>query len=167
MSDLMARVRKLHGSFVAAASHVQSPFLLLVRVYWGWQLAQNGWGKLHSLERVTAFFTSLNLPFPGQTAVFIATLEFVGGIFLAIGLFSRLTALVLTVDMLMAYIVADREALFSFIYDPDKFSAAAPFTVLLAALLVLIFGPGKISLDTLLERRASKGTAGPVRTAAG
>ena len=35
---------------------------------------------------------------------------------------------------------------------PDKFVAAAPFPFLLAALLVLAFGPGALSLDALIKR---------------
>ena len=39
------------------------------------------------------------------------------------------------------------------ISNPDKFTAAAPYTFLVASLLVLIFGPGRLSLDTLLAAR--------------
>jgi putative oxidoreductase len=125
---------------------------LLVRLYWGWQLIESGWGKLHNLEKVTEFFTSLHLPMPAQMAVFISCVEFFGGLFLAIGLFSRMTALVLTINMIMAYVTADREALLSFLSDPDKFSAAAPYVFLIASLIILIFGPGKFCVDYLLRR---------------
>jgi len=131
---------------------LQSPFLLLVRLYWGWQLAESGWGKLHHLDKVAEFFGTLNLPMPAQMAVAISCLEFFGGIFLAIGLLSRLTALVLTINMIMAYVTADREALLSFFSDPDKFSAAAPYVFLVASLIILIFGPGKFCMDFLLRR---------------
>ncbi len=52
------------GMFARAASFLQSPFLLVVRLYWGWQFAQTGWGKLHNLPQITQFFSSLHLPFP-------------------------------------------------------------------------------------------------------
>ena len=55
--------------------------------------------------------------------------------------------------MIVAYITGDREGLLSVFSDPDKFYAAAPYTFLIASLLVLIFGPGKFSLDTLLAKR--------------
>jgi putative oxidoreductase len=150
MKNLWTRVRQLHDRFLKLVSYLQSPFLLFVRLYWGWQLIQSGWGKLHHLPNVTEFFTSLGLPMPGQTALAISCLEFFGGIFLALGLLSRPTALVLTVNMIVAYITADREALLSIFSDPDKFYAAAPYTFLVASLIILIFGPGKIALDTLL-----------------
>lgn len=153
MSTFVLQIRRLYGWAVNASNLLQSPFLLAVRLYWGWQLIQSGWGKLHNLPKVADFFTSLGLPMPAQMAVFISCVEFFGGIFLAAGLLSRLTALVLTVNLIMAYVTADREALLSFFSDPDKFAAAAPYVFLVASLIVLIFGPGKISLDTLLLRR--------------
>jgi putative oxidoreductase len=152
MRKLILRAKNLHDKFFNLVSYAQTPFLLFVRLYWGWQLVESGWGKLHNLDKVTEFFTSLGLPMPGQTAVLISSLEFFGGILLALGLFSRVISLMLTVNLITAYITADREALSSIFSDPDKFMAAAPFTFLFASLLVLIFGPGKIAVDTLLGR---------------
>ena len=151
MKAFFFTLHRWYARFFEAVDFLQSPFLLAVRLYWGWQLIQSGWGKLHNLPKVTEFFTSLNLPMPAQMAVAISCLEFFGGIFLAIGLLSRLTALALTVNMIMAYVTADKEALHSIFSDPDKFYAAAPYTFLIASLIVLIFGPGKICVDTLLK----------------
>jgi len=153
MNTLSAQIRRMYAFAVRVAGKLQSPFLLFVRLYWGIQLAQNGWGKLHNLGRVTQFFSSLGLPAPAATATFVSSIEFIGGILLAIGLLSRFVGLVITIDMLMAYIMADREALFSFFSDPGKFYVADPYTFLFAALLILIFGPGLIALDTFLLRR--------------
>lgn len=150
MKALLSKVRSVHDAVFGLTAYLQSPLLLAIRLYWGWQLVQSGWGKLHNLERVTEFFTSLNLPAPAQTAVFISGLEFFGGILLALGLFSRIISLALTVNLIMAYITADREALFSIFSDPDKFMAAAPFTFLCVSLVVLIFGAGKLSVDRLV-----------------
>jgi putative oxidoreductase len=152
MNDLLLRLKKLYNLFFYYVAFGQSPFLLFVRLYWGYQLIQSGWGKLHHLDKVTEFFTSLNLPIPAQTAVAISCLEFFGGIFLAIGLLSRLTSLALTINLIVAYITADREALFSIFSDPDKFYAAAPYTFLVASVVVLLFGPGKFAVDILLNR---------------
>ena len=156
MKAFVLRLRRLYESFFGAVDYLRSPFLFAVRLYWGWQLVQSGWGKLHNLEKVTEFFTSLNMPMPAQMAVIISSVELFGGIFLAVGLLSRLTALVLTVNMIMAYVIADREALHSFFSDPDKFSAAAPYVFLIASLIILIFGPGKVALDTLLDKVVGK-----------
>ena len=58
--------------------------------------------------------------------------------------------------MIVAYITADREALFSVFSNPDKFTAAAPYTFLIASLVVLIFGPGKASVDSFLTGRVPR-----------
>ena len=163
MSSASSAPGSLHrccAAGLAAAVWLQPLFLLAVRLYWGWQFAVTGWGKLHSLARVTAFFASLGIPFPGLNAPFVATLEFAGGILLVLGLASRPVALLLAVDMAVAYLTADREALFAFFSDPGKFCAAAPFTFLFASLIVLLFGPGRLALDRLLPARFSGGRAG-------
>ncbi len=135
---------------VRASSSLQSVFLLAVRFYWGWQFAQAGWGKLHNISHVIQFFGSLGIPLPAANAWFVSSLELVGGILLALGFGSRLLALLCVCDMLVAYLTADREAFLSFFTAPDKFAAASPFVFLVAWLIILIFGPGRLSLDALL-----------------
>jgi putative oxidoreductase len=132
--------------------YAQSAFLLFVRLYWGWQFAQNGWGKLHHLDKITDYFASLNIPMPALNAYFVSGLEFVGGILLILGLGSRLISVPLTIDMFVAYWVADREAFTSFLSDPGKFYTADPYTFLFASLMILIFGPGMFSIDALIRR---------------
>src|SRR3984957_15509294 len=96
-----------------ASSSLASPFLLAVRLYWGWQFMQTGWGKLTDIGKVVQFFTDLGIPAPAVNAYFVSALEFGGGMLLILGIGSRLTALPLAVDMIVAYIAADREALLS------------------------------------------------------
>jgi putative oxidoreductase len=149
-------VRALYGQFAHLAAKLESPFLLLVRLYWGWQFAQTGWGKLHRLSQVGDFFASLGIPAPHIMAPAIALLEFVGGILLIAGLATRLTGLLLACNMLTAYITADRDALWSILRDPGKFYIADPFTFMFASLIVLVFGAGYFSLDYLISRRSSR-----------
>lgn len=152
MNKLLKTTKALHDQFCHYADYLQHPFLLFVRLYWGIQLMQSGWGKLHNLDKVTDFFTSLGLPAPGFTATAISSLEFFGGLLLAIGLLSRLISFVLTINMLVAYITADKEALHSIFSDPDKFTAAAPYVFLMASLIVFIFGSGIFSIDALADK---------------
>ena len=156
-SVMMQTITNLYGLLIRVANSLQSPFLLVVRLYWGWQFAQTGWGKLGDINKVINFFTSLGIPAPALNAWFVSGLELAGGILLILGLGSRLIALPLAIDMVVAYITADREALGKIFSDPDKFYAAAPYTFLFASLIVLIFGPGRISLDAMLTGKfASK-----------
>lgn len=156
MSTVQNQILRLYDGFLRFVTSLQSPFLLVVRVYWGWQLSQNGWGKLHNLPHVTEFFASLGLPAPGFTAAFVSGFEFVAGILLALGLLSRIAALGVFIDMTTAYWAGDRDSFLAFFSNPNKFAGADPFVFWFVALIILIIGPGKWSLDALLRRRMRK-----------
>ncbi|MHB8734098.1 MAG: DoxX family protein [Terriglobales bacterium] len=143
-------------AFGRTANVLQSPLLLAIRAYWGWQFIQTGWGKIHNLGHVVQFFTSLGIPLPGVNAFFVSWLELLGGLLLIVGLLSRPVALMLAIDMVVAFLAADRDALRSIISEPDKFYAAAPYTFLFASLIILAFGPGRIALDTWIEHRMTQ-----------
>lgn len=142
--------------FCGAGTSLQSAFLLAVRLYWGWQFAQTGWGKLHHLAKITGFFASLGIPFPAFNAHFVSGLEFLGGLLLIAGLASRPTGFLLATNMFVAYWTADHEALLSVFSDPGKFYGADPYTFLFASLLILIFGAGFFSLDAIIVKRWRK-----------
>jgi putative oxidoreductase len=73
----MKKLLEVYARFATLASYLQSPFLLVVRLYWGWQLVQSGWGKLHHLDKITDYFTSLNIPLPAVSGHFVSGLELV------------------------------------------------------------------------------------------
>jgi putative oxidoreductase len=137
---------------VTVANHLQSPLLLALRVYFFWQLFLTGKGKLSNIGKIIDFFTSLGIPAPALNAYFVSALECFGGLLLIIGLASRPLALMIVISMSVAYLTADFDSLSSIFSDPDKFVKADPFPYLLTALIVLVFGPGLYSIDTLLKR---------------
>jgi putative oxidoreductase len=144
---------RVHDGFRIGGNYLQSPLLLAVRLYWGWQFAQTGWGKLHHLAQITDFFRSLGILLPAVNAPFVSGLEFVGGLLLIAGLASRLTGFLLAANMFVAYWTADHQALLSVVSDPGKFYGADPYTFLFASLLVLTFGAGYFSLDAAIAMR--------------
>jgi putative oxidoreductase len=146
-------IARTYRRFQLASAALESPFLLLIRLYWGWQFAQSGWGRLHNIDTATGFFASLGLPAPGAMVIFCSVLEVVGGILMIAGLASRFIGLLLTCDMVVAYLLADHTALKAIISDPGKFYNADPFTFLFASLIVLIFGAGRLSADYIIWRR--------------
>lgn len=153
-------VRSAYGLLVAGSSSLSHPFLLVIRLYWGWSFFQTGWGKLMTHDQVTEFFTSLGIPLPGLNAWMAGATECFGGLLLLVGLASRLTAIPLIVTMIVAYLTADAEAVRAIFSEPDKFTAADPFLFLLAAVLVFVFGPGAISLDRFIAWQLAR-RAGP------
>ena len=144
----------LLARFDTLAANIQSPLLFLLRLWWGLSFVRTGWGKLMHLDRTAEFFASLHLPLPKMNAIMAGSTECFGGALLLVGLGSRLVSVPLACTMLVAYITADREALQAVFTDTDKFVSAAPFQFLLTVLLVLAFGPGKLSIDHLLARKA-------------
>ncbi len=161
MSAIVRSAAAAYGGLRAFLKKLESPLLLAIRLYWGWQFATDGWGKLNHLTRVSLYFESLNLPMPHQTALFVSVVELVGGILLAAGLLTRLTALVLFVNMTVAFLAAEKTAFFSVLSNPDQFQAADAYNYWFAALLIMILGPGVFALDTPLGLRFS----GPVLAA--
>jgi putative oxidoreductase len=155
MQNLINSIAAAYLRFRNLLNSLQSPLLLAIRIYWGWQFAQDGWGKLTHLARVSEFFTGLGLPAPGTTALLVASVEFAGGILFAVGIASRLVSLALFVNMTMAYLSVpdDRTNFFHILSKPEDFYGASPYTYWFAALLILILGPGVFAADTLLRRR--------------
>jgi len=149
MQQLIHSIRSVYARACGLLNALQSPLLLAIRLYWGWQFAQDGWGKLTHLDRVAQFFASLNLPAPGATALLVALVEFAGGLLFAAGVASRFTSLVLFVNMTVAYLsVPDDRVNFVHIFsNPSDFYGATPYTYWFAALLILILGPGIFSAD--------------------
>lgn len=151
----MPAIVEAYSRFRTLLNSLQNLLLLAIRLYWGWQFAQDGWGKLTHLDRVTQFFTTLGLPAPGMTATMVALVEFGGGILLALGIASRIVSLILFVNMTMAFLsVPDDRTNFTHILSkPDDFYGASPYTYWFAALLIVILGPGRFALDSLFVGR--------------
>jgi putative oxidoreductase len=144
--------RRGYEVLVSSANLLQSPFLLLLRVYFFWQLFLTGQGKLAHIEKISDYFASLGIPLPTLNAYMAGGTETFGSLLLMIGFASRLTAIPITVVMAVAYLTADLEAVTGIFSDPDKFVKADPFPYLMSALIVLAFGPGKLSVDALIKR---------------
>jgi putative oxidoreductase len=139
---------------ITLASSLQSPVLLILRLYWGWQFFVDGKGKLQNLDKVTNYFGhDLHIPFPHLNALMASGVECVGGLLLLVGVASRLVSIPLIFTMIVAYLTAEREALNHIFSAPDKFVTADPFLYLLASVIIFVFGPGVFSVDWLLGRK--------------
>src|SRR5260221_5627182 len=131
---------------------LRDPLLLALRLFMGWKFFFTGKTNWETINHVVVFFTHLGLPMPGPRAHFVAWVETLGGALLFAGLFTRLTALVLTVNMAVAYLTADLTAVKRFFINPDEFVQATPFPYLLISLIILAFGAGVFSLDWILRK---------------
>jgi putative oxidoreductase len=125
---------------------------LLARITVGWVFVESGWGKLHHLDKVTAFFTDLGLPAPGFQAHLVATTEFAGGLLLLAGLLTRLASVPLMIIMVVAIATAKKDELHGF-SDLIGFSE---YLYILLLFWLLIKGAGILSADAILARRLKR-----------
>ena len=156
---MFQRIASFYLPAVERLEHWTRPiFLLIVRVVWGFQFAQRGWGKLNNHAAVAQWFgEDLGIPFPELNAWMAGGTEFFGGILLLLGLGGRVVAIPLAYTMCVAYATSDLEAVQGVtLTDWDSFLEAAPFLFLFAALIVLVFGSGPLSVDGLIHRTWKK-----------
>jgi putative oxidoreductase len=152
MSTDAQPVSRGHSSSGGFGRFCQSSLLLLIRIYFFWQLFKIGRAKLEHIDTVIGYFTKLGIPYPDINAWVVGATECFGSILILAGLASRLTAIPVTIAMAVAYWLGDQDAVLNIWGHPDKFVKAAPFPFFLAAVIVLCFGPGWFSLDAILGR---------------
>ncbi len=155
---------KCYGRLCGLLDAVQSPLLLVMRLYWGWHFFIAGKGKLLHLERATGFFTDLGIPFPSVNAVVVGGVECLCGLLLMAGLFARLAAIPLAIVMAVAYATAHREAVTVLVqsiqglsFNLDEIVKQEPFPFLITVLVVMAFGPGKFAVDYFLKKKYNEG----------
>jgi len=95
--------RSGYNYLIFGASHLQSAFLLSIRLVWGFELFEAGSGKLLHIDKPIAYFTSLHIPLPVENAYLVGCTEMFGGMFLAFGLVGRLTAIPPIINFIVAY----------------------------------------------------------------
>src|ERR1700752_3016353 len=130
------------------ARHLQPIAPLLARIVVGWVFLWSGWGKLQNLPQITQNFIDWHIPLPHLLTPFVSGVEFFGGIFLLLGLFTRISGGALAVTMLVAIKSAKWDQVDSLetLLGFDESEYFALFTWLAIA------GAGKLSLDHLLTR---------------
>lgn len=113
----------------------------------------HGWGKIASAVdyvflgepwRFVSVVASLGFPFPGFFAVLAALAEFVGGLLLAVGLFTRPAAAAIAATMAIA----------AFRHLSTDMRIELPVLYLLIAAIFLVSPTNPFSLDGKLKLRA-------------
>src|SRR5580700_11128554 len=132
--------------------------LAALRVGLAWIFIYYGAGKLFGwfngpgLHAESLYMSnSAHLHPGGLFAVLGGVIEFFGGIALALGLFSRLAGAALFGDQVMAMITVT----WANGINSESLTPGYEFNMALAvlALVVVVFGAGRFSLDALVERR--------------
>jgi len=122
---------------------------LLARIIVGYVFMLTGWAKLNNLPDMIENFRGWGIPFPEILTPFVSGVECFGGLFLILGLFTRISGGLLSGVMVVAILSAKLE-------DIDSLETLLGFEE--AAYLAIFFwlavvGAGKASLDYLIQNR--------------
>ena len=123
-------------------SKLESCGLAVLRIVVGVVFAMHGWQKIHvfHLQGVTGMLSHLGFPMPTIFAVILTAVEFLGGILLITGLATRVPAVLLAIEMLVAFITVHMKHGF---FAPAGIEL--PFTLLGAVICLAISGGGSFS----------------------
>ncbi|MEP6676200.1 MAG: DoxX family protein [Ferruginibacter sp.] len=138
--------------------------ILILRLMAGGVFLSEGILKFVYVNQGLGRFTKLGFPMPELTANFVATTEIIGGLFLLLGIFTRVTAFWFILEMIIA-ILSTKISLYLGT-SPLPLPPAPPkigiwavlhetrsdYAQLLVCLFLLIEGAGKKSLDAFLRK---------------
>lgn len=120
--------------------------LLIFRLCIGLTMAfSHGLGKIPPMQQLVDGVGAMGFPFPIFFAWVVALTEFVGALFIAAGLFTRISALFLAVTMAVAFFI---------VHGADPFNVKELAFLFLASSVLLIFtGAGKYGLDRFVCKK--------------
>jgi len=152
--NLLLKLTELHAAFGRLLDKLQPLALLAARVYVTDVFWRSGWLKLTSWSTTLDLFRDeYHVPvLPPELAAVVGTFgELFFPALLVLGLFGRLGALGTFAVNAMAVIS------YAHVLLADGYEAALGNHILWGTLLLglTVFGPGKISVDALLERRSA------------
>ena len=124
---------------------------LIVRVVLGSLFIINGWPKLVNLEQTQGFFDMMGLP--ADLALLIGLLEVVGGLFLILGLLTRIVALLFAIEMISAFIIVN---ISNVVVLPEGYELgllSIPILFMAISISLMLTGPGRFSIEWNIIKR--------------
>ena len=142
----MCRIREIVLSVTAKLKWLPA---LISRVTIGFIFIQSGWGKLHHLDKVVQFFTSLGIPAARVQAPFVASVEFGCGTLVLLGLFTRIASVPLIGTMVVAIATAKMKD----VADLSDFFSLSEYLFIVLLIWLIVQGAGALSVDRLLAKQ--------------
>ncbi len=124
---------------------------LIVRVVLGSLFIINGWPKLVNLEQTQGYFDIIGLP--ADLALLIGLLEVVGGLFLILGLLTRIVALLFAIEMISAFIIVNISNVVVFPEGYELGLLSIPILFMAISISMMLTGPGRFSIEWNIIKR--------------
>jgi putative oxidoreductase len=126
--------------------------LLFIRLVLAYGFYTPAMMKIKDVNSIAEWFKGSEMPLPVLSAYLVTYTEFLGFIFLALGFATRLISIPLIITMIVAIKVAHWENGFN--ASDNGYEIALYYLVML--ILLLFTGPGRISIDYLIDRKVRK-----------
>ncbi|WP_288245136.1 DoxX family protein [uncultured Chryseobacterium sp.] len=123
--------------------------LLLIRLVLAYGFYNPAMMKLKDINSIADWFSSINIPFPLINAYLAAGTEISGIILLTLGLFTRIISVPLIITMIVAIITVHWENGF----EAGENGYEIPLYYLIMLFTLIVYGPGRISLDHILFKK--------------
>ncbi|WP_458720009.1 DoxX family protein [Candidatus Nitrosocosmicus sp. R] len=119
---------------------------LPIRIMAGIAFIIHGLPKFENLQGTQGFFASVGIP--ADLALLIGLLEVIGGVLLIVGLLTRITAILFTIEMICAVLIVKAD---------NGFMGQGGFEVDLLLMFIsislLLSGPGRLSIERDILKR--------------
>jgi putative oxidoreductase len=140
----MKATQLYHRSMMKISKSLMMFGPLPIRILAGILFIAHGLPKFEDIGGTSGFFGSVGIP--PELAVPIGLLEVIGGIFLLVGVVTRITAALFIIEMIAATLIVKL---------PDGFVGGYELELLLVAIGVslLLTGPGRISVEWNVLKR--------------
>jgi putative oxidoreductase len=136
--------------------------LLVVRCLLAWLFIYHGAGTLFGafhqsgIHGETVYFQSEHLEPARFFAIVDGTTQFVGGIFIAVGVFGRIAGLALAGDMLGAIVTI---TFAQGLAGPNGLGYQLNVALIIPSLVIALLGTGRFSLDELVRQLVTRRTS--------
>lgn len=132
--------------------------VLLVRLLVGAVFFSEGVQKFLFPEALgVGRFTKIGIPAPGLMAPFVGVVEIVFGLLLVLGLLTRIAAIPLLIDILVAIATTKIPMWMKDGFWKTAHEARTDYAMLLGLVFLLLVGGGPLSVDSRLTRSAAAG----------
>ena len=143
-------MKTLYNKFVEGTEMLRDIPLLLFRLILAIGFYEPAMMKLKNLSGIAEWFGSMNYPLPGVSAFLAMVTEVLGVVLITLGLGTRVIAIPMMFVMLIAIFTVHISN--GFAAGDNGFEIPLYYFLMLFALVV--YGPGKISVDSLMGKKS-------------